>query len=60
MTAQVYSSAVQVPDPSSDTGWSAISTALQPTADGLAPEAAAAEVTFSDGTDQSAPLATVS
>ncbi|HEX9312716.1 MAG TPA: hypothetical protein VGA30_07835, partial [Actinomycetota bacterium] len=60
MTAQMYSGAVQMPDPSSDTGWTNLDTTLQPTADGLAPEAAAADVTFSDGTDQSAPLATVS
>ncbi len=60
MTAQVYSSPVQVPDPSSLTGWSSIETALQPTTDGLAPEATTAEVTFSDGTDQAAPLASVS
>ncbi len=60
ITAEVYSSPVQVPDPASGTGWSDVDTSLQPTSDGLAPEATAAEVTFSDGTDQSAPLATVS
>src|SRR5213592_437044 len=56
VTAEVYSSPIQVPDPASDTGWSDVDTSLQPTSDGLAPEATAAEVTFSDGTDQSAPL----
>ncbi len=60
MTAQVYSGPIQMPDPSSDTGWTEVDTSLEATADGFEPDQAAAEITFSDGTDQSAPLATVS
>src|SRR5439155_18671611 len=60
ISATIGSGPIQAPDPSSLTGWSAIDTALQPTADGLAPEATTADVTFSDGTDQAAPLVSVS
>jgi hypothetical protein len=60
MTAEVYSEPVQVPDPASETGWADVDTSLQPTSDGLEPDQTAAQISFSDGTDDAAPLATVS
>jgi hypothetical protein len=57
MTAEVYSSQVQVPDPASDSGWSAVDTTLQPTDQGYSPDQADAQTTFSNGADDSAPVA---
>src|SRR6266496_4074342 len=45
---------------SSDTGWAPINTDLQSTANGLEPQATDADITFSDGTDATAPVATLS
>jgi len=59
-SATVGSGPIQAPDPTSDTGWSAINTDLLATQDGLEPQSTDADIAFSDGTDDTAPVASVS
>ncbi len=59
LTADIHSTPVQTVDPSSPSGWTPIDLSLQATSGGYEPDNADAQVTFSDGGNDSAPVATL-
>ncbi len=59
LTADIHSTPVQTVDPSSPTGWDPIDLSLQATSGGYEPDNADAQVTFSDGGNDAASVATL-
>ncbi len=59
LTLDLWGGPHQAPSDTSSTGWAPLNLSLQPTTDGYSPDTADAQVTFSDGSDDSAPVATL-
>ena len=60
LTLHAWSQPAQALSPDSPTGWAPLDLSLvESSSDGFSPDTAAAQVTFADGTDDSAPVATL-
>src|SRR6266567_2910774 len=60
LTLHAWSQPGQALSPDSPTGWAPLDLSLvESSSDGFSPDTAAAQVTFADGTDDSAPVATL-